>query len=73
MSMPVTSGRKVLERLRAERPETVVVVLTSQTAAKVVAEAQRPGASGFNLKHAPRAKVRAALREVLEECGEAEG
>jgi len=73
LNMPVMSGQKVLERLRAEYPETVVVVVTSQNTAEVVAEAQRLGASGFILKHAPRARVLAALREVLEECGEAEG
>jgi len=71
--MPVLSGRKAPERPDGEHPETVVVVVTLQNTAKAVAEAQRLGACGFVPKHAPRAAMQAALRGVLEACGDAEG
>ena len=50
--MPVLSGLDALRRLKADRIESKVIVLTMHSDARFATEAFRAGASGFILKHA---------------------
>ena len=54
LSMPGLSGLDVLTRLKAERVDSKVIVLTMHHDAELATRAMRAGASGFLLKHVGR-------------------
>ena len=66
LSMPGLSGLDVLSRLRAERVESKVIVLTMHNDANVATVAMREGASGFLLKESAGEELVAAIRQVLQ-------
>ena len=66
LSMPGLSGLDVLSRLRAERVDSKVIVLTMHNDANVATVAMREGASGFLLKESAGEELLAAIRQVLQ-------
>ena len=66
LSMPGLSGLDVLARLKTERLESKVIVLTMHHDADVAADAIRGGASGFLLKESAGDELLAAIRHALE-------
>ena len=63
---PGLSGLDVLARLKAERVESKVVVLTMHEDAELAARAVRAGASGFLLKHAAGEELVSAIHQALQ-------
>jgi DNA-binding NarL/FixJ family response regulator len=66
ISMPGLSGIEALRRLKADRPETRVIVLTMHADGDVATQALRAGASGFLVKHSAGDELLAAIGEVLQ-------
>jgi DNA-binding NarL/FixJ family response regulator len=66
LSMPELSGLEVLARLKAERIDSKVVVLTMHNDAELAARAMRAGASGFLLKEAAGEELVTAIRQALQ-------
>jgi DNA-binding NarL/FixJ family response regulator len=66
LSMPGLSGLDVLARLRAERLDSKVIVLTMHNDANLATVAMRSGASGFLLKESAGEELLAAIRQVLQ-------
>lgn len=66
LSMPELSGLEVLARLKAERVDSKVVVLTMHHDAELAVRAMRAGASGFLLKEAAGEELVTAIRHVLQ-------
>jgi len=66
LSMPGLSGLDVLARLRAERIDSKVVVLTMHNDADLATVAMRAGASGFLLKESAGEELVAAIRQALQ-------
>lgn len=66
LNMPITGGLEVLRQINEARPELPVIVVSSQSAVKVVQEVARLGAIGYVLKHSPKAQALAMLHEALE-------
>ena len=66
LSMPRLSGLDVLARLKSERIESKVIVLTMHHDADLAADAIRGGASGFLLKESAGDELVAAVRHALE-------
>ncbi len=64
LRMPRLDGLAVLPRLRAEVPDTRVLVLTTFPDDEYVVRALRSGASGFLLKDSPRGSLVTAVRSV---------
>ncbi|HEX7105298.1 MAG TPA: response regulator transcription factor [Acidothermaceae bacterium] len=62
--MPEVDGIEATRQLRAARPETRVLVLTTFDLDEYVYAAVRAGASGFLLKDAPREQLVTAVRTV---------
>jgi DNA-binding NarL/FixJ family response regulator len=62
--MPDQSGLEVVPTVRAEHPETKVLVLSMQDDPRYVKEAFAAGASGYVLKEAADVELVAAIREV---------
>lgn len=71
LNLPVMGGMEVLQHLSETNPDVPVIVVSSQTTATTVVECQKRGAIGYVLKHSPRAVALAALREALQNWGEA--
>lgn len=65
LSMPGLSGLDVLTRLKAERIESKVVVLTMHRDPELATRAIREGASGFLLKESAGEELVNAIRQVL--------
>jgi DNA-binding NarL/FixJ family response regulator/signal transduction histidine kinase len=65
LAMPGLSGVDVLRRLRAERSDVKVIVLTMHADPGLAAEALRAGAAGFVVKHAAGRELLMAIREAL--------
>jgi DNA-binding NarL/FixJ family response regulator len=65
LSMPGLSGLDVLARLKDERVESKVIVLTMHNDAELAAAAMRAGASGFLLKEAAGEELIAAIRQAV--------
>ena len=65
LSMPRLSGLDVLARLKHERIESKVIVLTMHHDGDLAADAIRGGASGFLLKESAGDEVVAAVRYAL--------
>jgi DNA-binding NarL/FixJ family response regulator len=66
LSMPELSGLEVLTRLKAERIDSKVVVLTMHNNAELAVRAMRAGASGFLLKESAGEELVTAIRQVLQ-------
>ena len=66
ISMPGLSGLDVLPRLKAERVESRVVVLTMHNDAALATRAIRAGAAGFLLKHSAGEELVTAIQQALQ-------
>jgi DNA-binding NarL/FixJ family response regulator len=66
LSMPGLTGIEVLTRLKAERYESKVIVLTMHRDADLAARAIRAGAAGFLLKHSAGEELLTAIQQALE-------
>jgi DNA-binding NarL/FixJ family response regulator len=65
-SMPELDGLDVLTRLKAERVESRIIVLTMHHDPDLATTAMRAGASGFLLKESAGDELVAAIRQVLQ-------
>ena len=63
---PGLSGLDVLVRLKAERVESKIIVLTMHNDADLATRATRAGASGFLLKHSAGEELLNAIHQVLQ-------
>lgn len=59
-----SSGIDVIERIRVERPETQVIMITSSDSDDVLAQAIEAGCAGFVTKHRPIAEIADAIHTV---------
>jgi DNA-binding NarL/FixJ family response regulator len=66
LSMPGLSGIDVLTRLKAERVESKVIVLTMHQDADLATRALRAGAWGFLLKHSAGEELLNAIQQTVE-------
>ena len=66
LSMPGLTGLDVLARLKTERLESKVIVLTMHHDADLATDAIRGGASGFLLKESAGDELLVAIRHALE-------
>jgi DNA-binding NarL/FixJ family response regulator len=66
ISMPGLSGIEALRRLKNDKIESKVIVLTMHADAEVATEAMRAGASGFLVKLAAGDELVTAINEVLQ-------
>jgi len=66
LSMPGLTGLDVLARLKAERLESKVIVLTMHHDAELATDVIRAGASGFLLKESAGEELLAAVRHALD-------
>jgi DNA-binding NarL/FixJ family response regulator len=66
LSMPGMSGLEALIKLKAERSESKVIVLTMHRDAQRATQAIRAGASGFLLKESAGEELVAAIHQALE-------
>jgi two-component system response regulator NreC len=66
ISMPGLSGLDVLARLKAERADSKVIVLTMHSDAELATRAARAGASGFLLKHSAGEELVTAVHQALQ-------
>lgn len=66
ISMPGLSGLDVLARLKAERADSKIIVLTMHNDAELATRAARAGASGFLLKHAAGEELVTAIHQALQ-------
>jgi DNA-binding NarL/FixJ family response regulator len=66
VSMPGLSGIDVLTRLKSERVDSKVIVLTMHQDADLATRAMRAGASGFLLKHSAGEELLNAIQQVIE-------
>src|SRR5687767_1482442 len=66
LSMPGPSGLDVVERLKAERIDSKVIVLTMHHDAELATRAMRAGASAYLLKHSAGEELLTAIRQAIE-------
>ena len=66
LRMPRCDGVEATRRLRAQRPECRVVVLTTYADDRSVVEALRAGARGYLTKDAGAEEIRSAIEAVME-------
>jgi len=66
ISMPGLSGLDVLVRLKADRIDSKIIVLTMHNDAELATRAARAGASGFLLKHAAGEELVTAIHQALQ-------
>lgn len=66
LSMPGLSGIEALRRLKSQRVDTKVIVLTMHADPELAREAIQAGASGFVLKHAAPHELVTAIQEALK-------
>jgi two-component system response regulator DesR len=65
IEMPGETGLQAAERLRAERPGTKVIILTTFGRPGYLRRAMEGGASGFLLKDAPASELASAIRRAM--------
>jgi DNA-binding NarL/FixJ family response regulator len=65
VSMPRLSGLDVLNRLKTDRIDTKVIVLTMHHDADLATRAMRAGASAFMLKHSAGEELLTAIQQAL--------
>ena len=66
LRMPGTDGVAATSRLRKQRPETRVLVLTTSDSGADILRAVEAGATGYVLKDAPREEIYGAIRAAAE-------
>lgn len=66
ISMPMLNGLDAVRQIRAQRPETRVIVLTMHRDTHLAASAFRAGVSGYLLKTSPGEELITAIREVAQ-------
>ncbi len=66
MNLPIMSGMEVLGEIHNAAPEIPVIVVSSQTALKTVAETARLGAVAYLLKHSSKNVAIKTLRDALD-------
>ena len=66
ISMPGLDGLEVLRRLKVQRSDTRVIVLTMHAGGELATEAMREGAYGFVLKQSASDELVTAINEVLQ-------
>ena len=66
VSMPGLSGLEVLTRLKGERVDSKVIVLTMHHDGELATRAMRAGASGFLLKQSAGEELLTAMHQALE-------
>lgn len=66
LSMPGMSGLDVLARLKAERIDSKVIVLTMHQDVELATQSLRAGASGFLVKHSAGEELLTAIHQALE-------
>ena len=66
VSMPGSSGLDALRKLKAQRPDVKVVLLTMHVSGELAAEALRAGAAGFVVKQSAGEELVTAIREALQ-------
>ena len=66
ISMPGLDGLAVLRRLKVQRSDTRVIVLTMHAGGELATEAMREGAYGFVLKQSASDELVIAINEVLQ-------
>jgi len=66
VSMPGLSGLDVLNRLKSERVDSKVIVLTMHHDGELATRAMRSGASGFLLKQSAGEELLTAMHQALE-------
>jgi two-component system, NarL family, response regulator LiaR len=64
INMPEMDGLQATARIKAEYPQTTVIILTMHATRSHVLEALRAGASGYLLKDAPRSHVLETIRHA---------
>jgi DNA-binding NarL/FixJ family response regulator len=67
LRMPRCDGVEATRQLRAKRPATRVIVLTTYSDDRSVLEALRAGARGYLTKDAGSVEIRQALHQVLND------
>jgi DNA-binding NarL/FixJ family response regulator len=67
LRMPRCDGVEATRLLRAKRPDTKVIVLTTYSDDRSVLDALRAGARGYLTKDAGSAEIRQALHQVLND------
>ncbi|RKN66072.1 response regulator transcription factor [Paenibacillus ginsengarvi] len=65
IKMPVLDGISGLKRIKRDRPETVVLMLTTFAEDKFIVDAMTAGADGFLLKDMPGERIIGHIREAL--------
>jgi len=65
LSLPGMTGRELLQRLRANHPDVLVLVLSLHDEALEAHEVLRAGARGYVMKHEAAAELLTAVRRVL--------
>jgi DNA-binding NarL/FixJ family response regulator len=65
VSMPGLNAIEAIRRLKAERTDTKIIVLTMHADAELATEAMRAGASGFLVKHSAGEELFTAIHEVV--------
>jgi len=63
--MPRMDGLEATRQLKAERPETIVLVVTAHAGEEYLLEAVQAGAAGYVLKDAPKQQLLDAVRRAL--------
>ncbi len=66
MTMPGLSGLDVLARLKSDRLQSKVIMLTMHNDAELATQVIRAGASGFLLKHSAGEELLTAIEQVLQ-------
>ena len=66
MSMPGLSGLDVLARLKSDRLQSKVIMLTMHNDAELATQVIRAGAAGFLLKHSAGEELLTAIDQVLQ-------
>ena len=67
VNMPMMDGLQCLERLHAEHPDALVVMLTSLATRNVVERCLELGAVNFVRKDTPKEAMAKVLRETIED------
>jgi len=66
LMMPFLSGRELLPRILAERPQTPVIVVTGANDVETAVECMKAGAFEYLVKPIERARLLASVRNALE-------
>lgn len=65
IKMPVMDGIESMKKIKKERPETIVLMLTTFAEDKYIVNAMAGGANGFLLKDMPSDKIVRTVRDAI--------